>query len=101
MCFCAESRYSRDLLIFSNPWDTRFPAKISGKEISWPSWEDHEGFYRQDLHWMGLMLLGSEAGASGGAGSSGFTSAEDKDGRKESDSGLAKAKGSGRDSKVF
>lgn len=50
---------------------------------------------------MGLMLLGSEAGASGGAGSSGFTSAEDKDGRKERDSGLAKAKGSGRDSKVF
>lgn len=45
---------------------------------------------------MGLVLLGSEAVASGGAGSSAFTSANDKDGRKERDSGLTKGKGSGR-----
>lgn len=61
----------------------RISSKNQWEEIPWPSWEDQEGFYRQDLHWMGLMLLGREAGASGGAGSSGFISANDKDGRKK------------------
>lgn len=51
----------------------RVSSKNQWEEISWPSWEDHEGFYRQDLHWMGLVLLGSEVVASGGAGSSAFT----------------------------
>lgn len=56
------------------PLGYRICSKNQWEEISWPSWEDHEGFYRQDLHWVGLVLLGSEAGASGAAGSSGFTS---------------------------
>lgn len=53
----------------------RIPSKNQWEETSWPSWGDHEGFYRQDLRWMGLVLLGSEVVASGGAGSSAFTSA--------------------------
>lgn len=69
---CREQIQQGSACIFQ-PLGYRISSKNQWEEISWPSWEDHEGLYCQDLHWMGLRLLGSEAGASGAAGSSAFT----------------------------
>lgn len=88
------------MLIFSNRWVTGFPVnglrgETGGEKGSWPSREDHESFYPQDLQdwsWMGSLFLGNEDLAWGAADTSAFTSANAQVSEKGGDSALAKGK---------
>lgn len=101
MCFCAESRYSRDLLVFSNPWDTGFPAKISGKKPRGLHGGTTRAFIVRTCVGRVWCCWGVRLLLQGVLVALPLHLQMHKDGRKERDLGLIKGKGSGRDRKVL